>query len=90
MKKLIALFLGSALLLTGCGGGATSEDAIAKYGSDTLKFYNWGEYIGDDVIETLKKNMGLMLFLNTLTLMRLCTLKFRLVISTMFLYHQTI
>ena len=58
MKKLIALFLGSALLLTGCGGGATSEDAIAKYGSDTLKFYNWGEYIGDDVIENFEKEYG--------------------------------
>lgn len=57
MKKLIALFLGSALMLTGCGG-ASSEDAVAKYGSDTLKFYNWGEYIGDDVIANFEKEYG--------------------------------
>lgn len=60
MKKLIALLLGSALVLTGCGGpsGATNEEAAAKYGSATLKFYNWGEYIGDDVISNFEKEYG--------------------------------
>ncbi|MDO4301029.1 MAG: ABC transporter substrate-binding protein [Clostridia bacterium] len=59
MKKLIALLLGSALVLTGCGGsGATSEEAAAKYGSAALKFYNWGEYIGDDVISNFEKEYG--------------------------------
>lgn len=59
MKKLIALLLGSALVLTGCGGsGATTEDAAAKYGSATLKFYNWGEYIGDDVISNFEREYG--------------------------------
>ena len=43
MKKIIAVAVAAMLLLTGCGGGgASSEDAIEKYGSDTLKVYNWG------------------------------------------------
>lgn len=59
MKKLIALLLGSALVLTGCGGsGTTTEEAVEKYGSATLKFYNWGEYIGDDVISNFEKEYG--------------------------------
>lgn len=58
MKRLIALLLGSALVLTGCGGGATTEEAVEKYGSATLKFYNWGEYIGDDVISNFEKEYG--------------------------------
>lgn len=58
MKKLIALLIGSALVLTGCGGGATTEEAVEKYGSATLKFYNWGEYVGDDVISNFEKEYG--------------------------------
>lgn len=59
MKKLIALLLGTALVMTGCGGsGATSDEAVEKYGSATLKFYNWGEYIGDDVISNFEKEYG--------------------------------
>ncbi len=60
MKKGIALALASAMLLTGCGGGgdATSEGAIEKYGSDTLKLYNWGEYMGDTLISDFEKEFG--------------------------------
>lgn len=59
MKKLIALLLGSALVMTGCGSsGATNEEAVEKYGSATLKFYNWGEYIGDDVIANFENEYG--------------------------------
>lgn len=58
MKKLIALLIGSALVLTGCGGGVTTEEAVEKYGSATLKFYNWGEYVGDDVISNFEKEYG--------------------------------
>lgn len=59
MKKLIAVAVAAMLLLTGCGGGgASSEDAIEKYGSDTLKVYNWGEYIGESVISDFEKEFG--------------------------------
>lgn len=59
MKKFIALFMASALVLTGCGGsGQSTEEAVEKYGSATLKFYNWGEYIGDDVISNFEKEYG--------------------------------
>lgn len=59
MKKLIALFMASALVLAGCGGGGqTTEEAVEKYGSATLKFYNWGEYIGDDVISNFENEYG--------------------------------
>ncbi len=59
MKKLIALFLVSAFALSGCGNSGTSnQEANEKYGSSTLKFYNWGEYIGDDVISNFEKEYG--------------------------------
>ena len=45
------------LLLTGCGGNP-SADAIEKYGSDILKVYNVGEYIGEDVISNFEKEFG--------------------------------
>lgn len=58
MKKIIALALASAMLLTGCGGGETSADAVEKYGSDTLKLYNWGEYMGENLISDFEKEFG--------------------------------
>lgn len=58
MKKLIALLLGSVIIMTGCGGATASDEAVEKYGSATLKFYNWGEYIGDDVISNFEKEYG--------------------------------
>lgn len=59
MKKIIALAAASVFMLSGCGGsGQSTEDAVAKYGSDTLKFYNWGEYIGEDVIANFEKEYG--------------------------------
>ena len=59
MKKFNALLMTSAFVLTGCGGsGQSTEEAVEKYGSATLKFYNWGEYIGDDVISNFEKEYG--------------------------------
>ena len=60
MKKVVAVLLTAMLLLTGCGGGgaASGEDAVEKYGSDTLKVYNWGEYIGENVISNFEKEFG--------------------------------
>lgn len=58
MKKLIAMALTSALLLTACGGGGSNTDAVEKYGSDTLKLYNWGEYMGEDLISNFEREFG--------------------------------
>lgn len=59
MKKVVAVLLTAMLLLTGCGGsGASSADAVEKYGSDVLKVYNWGEYVGDNVISDFEKEFG--------------------------------
>ena len=35
MKRMLAMFLGICLLASGCSGSG-SEEAIEKYGSDTL------------------------------------------------------
>ena len=57
MKKILSVLLIVVLLFTGCSKDNNSE-AIEKYGSDTLKVYNWGEYIGEDVIRNFEKQFG--------------------------------
>ena len=37
------------------GSGASPEDAIAKYGSDTLKLYITGEYMSEDLIPAFEE-----------------------------------
>ncbi|MBQ7759237.1 extracellular solute-binding protein [Anaerotignum sp.] len=39
-------------------GGTSPEDAVAKYGSNTLKLYNWGEYMGENLISDFEKEFG--------------------------------
>ncbi len=59
MKKLIALLLSGALILTGCGGsGSESVEKVEGFEGQTLKFYNWGEYIGEDVISNFEDMYG--------------------------------
>lgn len=52
MKKFLALlltsvFIVSTLAVTGCGDSSEPKE--------TLKFYNWGEYIGEDVISNFEE-----------------------------------
>lgn len=57
MKKVLSVLLGLALVvgMTACGGSKKSDfDPIAEFGSDTLNVYNWGEYIGTDVIKNFE------------------------------------
>ena len=64
MKKLFALLLAGTMLLSGCGGGGeAAENAVEKYGSDTLKLYNWGEYMGQDLISNFEKQFGVKVIL---------------------------
>ncbi len=57
MKKLSALIIALSLLLTGCSG-ASSKDAVEKYGSDTLKLFTWGEYTGENLISDFEEKFG--------------------------------
>ncbi|MGN0134540.1 MAG: extracellular solute-binding protein, partial [Anaerotignum sp.] len=61
-KKGIALGLAGIIILSVLGiigfGGNSKMDAVAKYGSDTLKLYNWGEYMGEDLIGNFEKEFG--------------------------------
>lgn len=52
MKKILKGLLASLMLvqLVSCGSKTTDFDPIKEFGSDTLNIYNWGEYIGEDVI----------------------------------------
>ena len=52
MKKLIVLCI--LLTLVGC----STSDPVEKYGSDVLNVFNWGEYIGEDVIANFEKEYG--------------------------------
>ena len=54
MKNLlkIALVITFALALVGCGGDSNGGDN--EYGCEVLNVYNWGEYIGEDVISNFE------------------------------------
>ena len=54
MKKCLALILGAAMVLSGCGGSSSSS-ADAASSNNTLKLYNWGEYMGEDFISNFEK-----------------------------------
>lgn len=59
MKKLIAVLLGTALMVSGCGSPKATEGAKeGKYSSDTLKLYNWGEYMGENLISDFEDQFG--------------------------------
>ena len=52
MKRLIVLCI--LLTLVGC----SKSDPVEKYGSDVLNVFNWGEYIGEDVIANFEEEYG--------------------------------
>ena len=56
MKKIIVFAL-ALLCLVGCSDSKTTvdDDPIEKYGSDVLNVFNWGEYIGEDVIANFEE-----------------------------------
>ena len=62
MKKLLPAALGAFLVLSGLTGcGSSSEpavDPVEKYGSDTLKLFTWGEYLGENVISDFEEQFG--------------------------------
>lgn len=62
MKKKIVVLAVLCLMLTlaGCSNSKTTdvEDPIEKYGSDVLNVFNWGEYIGEEVISNFEEEYG--------------------------------
>lgn len=65
-KRLLYAVVASVLMLAVVGASVVSgqiqkqktEDAIAKYGSSTLKLYITGEYLGENVIDTFENMYG--------------------------------
>ncbi len=60
MKKIIVMAVMLCMLLgtlSGCSS-EKSKAAIEKYGSDTLKLYNWGEYMGENLISDFEAEFG--------------------------------
>ncbi len=53
MKKIVVLLF-TLLILAGC----SKSDPVEKYGSDVLNVFNWGEYIGEDVIANFEEEYG--------------------------------
>lgn len=51
--------------LKGGIGTAAPKDAIALYGSDTLKVYNWGEYIDPEVNQEFEERYGVKVIYDT-------------------------
>lgn len=64
MKKVIAILLICVFTLTGCSNGS-NQAAIDKYGSDVLKVFNVGEYIGENVIKNFEKQFGVKVIYDT-------------------------
>lgn len=60
MKKLLTILLTSFMImsLTGCSSSSEQSNAMEIYGADTLNVYNWGEYIGEDVISNFEDEYG--------------------------------
>ncbi len=61
IKKILAVLSACTLLFVGCSTnsqGGAEPTAVEKYGSDTLKLFNWGEYIGENVIADFEDQFG--------------------------------
>lgn len=68
MKRILSILLVTALLLimlTGCADNSKRQEAIEKYGSDTLKIFNAGEYVGENVIKNFEKQFGVKVIYET-------------------------
>ena len=57
MKKFLPLLLAGIMALgfAGCGGQGGASGSTASGGSNVVKVYNWGEYIGEDVVQNFEK-----------------------------------
>ncbi|MDD6467965.1 MAG: ABC transporter substrate-binding protein [Erysipelotrichaceae bacterium] len=58
MKKFVLCACMFLLLLSGCGGKSDVDPMEKGMDCTTLKVYNWGEYVGDGVIDGFQKEYG--------------------------------
>ena len=66
MKKFLALLLVLALSLSVCAcGGQNTPTADKPLAGTTLKVYNWGEYIDEDVIGMFEDETGIKVVYDT-------------------------
>ena len=61
LAALLVISASAALTLTGCGG--SSEKASDD--QNTLYVYNWGEYIGEDVVDKFEEETGIKVIYDT-------------------------
>lgn len=57
MKKILGVILAATFVLSGCGGSSSSTED-KKYAGQTLKVFNWGEYVGENVISNFEEEFG--------------------------------
>ena len=58
MKNWVKLGLCGLMVVSlgGCGGGGKSDiDPQEVYGCSTLNVYNWGEYVGENVLSNFER-----------------------------------
>jgi spermidine/putrescine transport system substrate-binding protein len=68
MKRILSILLIATLVFTvftGCSDDNKKQEAIKKYGSDTLKIFNAGEYVGENVIKNFEKQFGVKVIYDT-------------------------
>lgn len=66
MKKLVLVLAVCLFVVSGCMSSSEKEAAAReKYGDTTLKVFNWGEYIGEDVIEDFEYEFGVKVIYET-------------------------
>lgn len=65
MIPIITLATFGMFWLKGSSAGTSTQDAIAKYGSDTLKIYNAGEYIDPQINKDFEKEFGVKIIYDT-------------------------
>lgn len=58
MKKLLVLLLGVFIILSIVGCSSKNVVENNEYESQTLNVFNWGEYIGEDVISNFEKKFN--------------------------------
>lgn len=61
----LCISTGLFFLKNGSKKAGSPEDAIALYGSDTLKVYNWGEYIDPEVNAAFEEKFGVKIIYDT-------------------------
>lgn len=63
MKKIGKMMLAASMMMALCGCGKSNHNS--EYAGSTLKVFNWGEYIGEDVIADFEDEYGVKVIYET-------------------------